>query len=95
MTEWARHEADPVTQDRVRWHPSDLDRCEHGRHVRDDCGGCIGPNPGNLFLLAPERIPRMDRVRTVDGCVQVRIGTMVRGEPIWVAPSWRPSDHGN
>lgn len=29
---------------------NDLDRCEHGRHERDECSGCGGPSLGNPRL---------------------------------------------
>lgn len=38
---------------------SDLDRCEHGRHRGDVCGGvsgCNGPSHGNPFLEPGQRI---------------------------------------
>ena len=77
------------------WSPADLDRCEHGRHAIDLCVGCPhGRSTGNLFLLPPEPDcacypvnDPLERVRIVDGLTQVRIGTMVRGEPIWVTPA--------
>lgn len=28
---------------------SDLDRCEHGRHIKDECYGCPNGNQGNPF----------------------------------------------
>lgn len=72
--------------DGVRWTVNDLDRCEHGRHSADHCFDCPGGlSLGNPFLLCP--VPsddKPDNVRVVDGRVEVRIGTMVRGEPIWV-----------
>lgn len=76
-----------VADAEARWHPSDLDRCEHGRHSIDYCFDCPGGNKGNPFLLdaVPHEADHRPRhVRTVDGRVEVRIGTMVRGEPIWV-----------
>lgn len=48
---------------------SDLDRCEHGRHEGDVCGGasgCNGPSHGNQFLT--------DR----------RVGTDISGRPLRV-----------
>jgi hypothetical protein len=64
----------------VRWSPADLDRCEHGRHSIDSCFACPRDmSLGNLFLLQGER-----QTRVQDGHLEVRIGTMVRGEPIWV-----------
>lgn len=38
---------------------SDMDRCEHGRHLGDVCGGasgCNGPSRGNSFLTTGQRI---------------------------------------
>lgn len=38
---------------------TDLDRCEHGRHIGDVCGGaggCNGPSHGNPFLATGQRI---------------------------------------
>lgn len=38
---------------------SDLDRCEHGRHFGDVCGGergCNGPSKGNPFIRPGQRI---------------------------------------
>lgn len=54
---------------------SDLDRCEHGRHVGDVCGGtppggCDGPSHGNIFISPGKRI-----------------GTTLGGYPI-VVPDW-------
>ena len=53
------------------WMPSDLDRCEHGRHEGDVCtfpnGGCGGVSHGN---------PHMDEHRV--------IGYMLDGRPIIV-----------
>lgn len=51
---------------------SDLDRCEHGRHKGDVCGGfppggCNGPSQGNSFLQPGQRI-----------------GTTISGNPITV-----------
>lgn len=49
---------------------SDLDRCRHGRHRGDVCGGshgCNGPSQGNTFLRPGDRI-----------------GTRIGGEPIIV-----------
>ena len=91
--------------DGVRWTAADLDRCEHGRHSADHCFDCPGGHStGNLYLQTPSHYhedgwkPRpgdMDRKRvrlTVDGRVQVRIGTMVRGEPIWVTTHDKPRE---
>ena len=71
-----------------RWSPADLDRCEHGRHSIDSCFDC-GDSPMNLFLMKPSHYPIDQRVRIVDGQWQIRIGTMVRGEPIWVVATDR------
>jgi hypothetical protein len=81
------------------WRPEDLDRCEHGRHSIDDCFDCPGGrSTGNLFLQPetgcpcyPETSPP-DRVRAVDGRTEVRIGTTVRGEPIWVVAVDKPRE---
>lgn len=73
MTKW----------DPVRWSPADLDRCVHGRHSIDHCFDCLG-GPKNLFLMAPSTLPVDERVRHHGGVWEVRIGTMVHGEPIWV-----------
>lgn len=67
----------------VWWTQADLDRCEHGRHSIDSCFDCPGGmSSGNAFLMS-----LTPWTRTVDGIRQVRIGTMVRGEPIWVEPT--------
>lgn len=68
--------------DGVRWTAADLDRCEHGRHSIDSCYDCPnGQSRGNPFLdpfAGPAmRETRLDRA-------EIRIGTMVRGEPIFV-----------
>lgn len=56
-----------------RWHAEDLDRCEHGRHVKDPCFGCPGGwSTGNL-LVKPGTM----------------IGHTLYGEPIRVLPDWR------
>jgi hypothetical protein len=80
----------------VVWTATDLDRCEHGRHSIDQCFDCPhGRSTGNLYLQTPSRYqpdkplifgdPDRKRVRVLEsGAVQVRIGTMVRGGPIWV-----------
>ena len=79
-----------------RWDWRDLDRCEHGRHSIDHCFDCPGGNKGNPFLL--DAIPSTDdhrprHVRTLpDGRIEVRIGTMVRGEPIWVTAYDKPRE---
>jgi hypothetical protein len=45
---------------------ADLDRCEHGRHLKDKCLMCPGGwSTGNLFLQP-----------------NIRIGTTLYGEPI-------------
>jgi hypothetical protein len=88
-----------------RWTFADLDRCEHGRHSIDPCYGCPnGFNTGNQYLMSPSRyhegggIPRGElnrkRVRQLStGQIQVRIGTMVRGEPIWVTTYNEPREN--
>lgn len=74
-----------------RWSPDDLDRCEHGRHSIDHCFDCPGQeSTGNLFLLSP--IDARHEVRVVEGRVEVRIGTMVHGEPIWVVVRDKPRE---
>lgn len=75
---------------RVRWSPADLDRCEHGRHSIDHCFDC--DKPTNRFLMAPSTIPVEERVRHHDRVWEVRIGTMVRGEPIWVVVRDKPGE---
>lgn len=68
----------------VRWSPADLDRCEHGRHSTDSCFDCPGGvSSGNVFLSGQAW------TRVAEGVRQVRIGTMVHGEPIWVTPDRR------
>lgn len=81
------------------WKPQDLDRCVHGRHSIDDCFDCPnGKSTGNLFLLPEDDCPcypavdPLERVRVVDGRTEVRIGTMVRGEPIWVVAVDKPRE---
>lgn len=78
-----------------QWGPEDLDRCEHGRHSIDHCADCPGGvSSGNTFLLVP--VPtgndHPENVRIVDGRIEVRIGTMVRGEPIWVVVRDKPRE---
>lgn len=91
----------PEEKPNVRWSPADLDRCEHGRHSIDSCFDCPGgKSSGNLFVLAPShweqewtRFGDLDRARIrghEDGRIEVRIGTMVRGEPIWVVAYDKP-----
>lgn len=81
----------------VRWCPADLDRCEHGRHSIDSCFDCPnGNSSGNLFLArGPAQLGYS--MRTREGRTEVRIGTMVRGEPIWVTvrDRARGADDGN
>lgn len=82
---WLR--MDGATQpDGVRWTVNDLDRCEHGRHSADHCFDCPGGHSrGNELLRDPASFGHLELVRAhADGRVEVRIGTMVRGEPIWV-----------
>jgi hypothetical protein len=88
--------------DGVRWTIADLDRCEHGRHSIDQCFDCPnGRSSGNQYVLSPSsyheggRITpgELDRKRVRQlstGEIQVRIGTLVRGEPIWVTAYDRP-----
>lgn len=55
----------------------DLDRCVHGRHSIDPCLDCPGGwSEGNQLLTAFAVAPGE----------RVRIGTSVRGEPIYVTP---------
>lgn len=73
----------------VKWSPADLDRCEHGRHSIDHCFDCPGGvSSGNHFLLSGvpgvNGYPGREHVHGAGGVIQVRIGTMVHGEPIWV-----------
>jgi hypothetical protein len=76
----------------VRWSPADLDRCEHGRHSIDHCFDCPGGNKGNPFLFTeiPPHNAFPENVRYENGRVEVRIGTMVHGEPIWVVVQDKP-----
>lgn len=77
-----------------RWTAADLDRCEHGRHSLDHCFDC--PNgPRNLFLLHPESYPLDARTRVCNDRFEVRIGTMVHGEPIWVTALDTPRQEGH
>jgi hypothetical protein len=72
-------------RNQVRWTWQDLDRCEHGRHSIDDCFACAeGKSSGNRFLSHPSDYIAEELFRSVDNRLEVRIGTMVRGEPIWV-----------
>jgi hypothetical protein len=73
-----------------RWSAEDLDRCKHGRHSIDSCFDCVKPT--NRFLMAPSTISIEERVRHLDGIWEVRIGTMVHGEPIWVVARDKPRD---
>jgi hypothetical protein len=67
------------TREQPFWTSVDLDRCEHGRHSVDPCLSCPGGrSTGNLFV-----VERFDAHTTEGGGVEVRIGTTVRGEPIW------------
>lgn len=76
--------------DAVRWTWRDLDRCEHGRHSIDSCGDCPGgQSRGNRFLLSADW---RERFRYREGRAEVRIGTMVHGEPIWVVVRDRPRE---
>jgi hypothetical protein len=85
MDEWTRDE-----YPKVRWYPSDLDRCEHGRHSIDSCYDCPnGQSRGNPYL-DPTAGPRMRETRMDRN--QIRIGTMVHGEPIWVTYRRMPCD---
>lgn len=78
----------------VRWSPADLDRCEHGRHSIDSCFDCPrGKSIGNRFLVEPHLV--QDHTRVTDQGLEIRIGTMVRGEPIWVTAVGRPRGEDN
>ena len=67
----------------THWSAEVLDRCEHGRHSIDSCFDCPGGHStGNLWPGQVAANP--DGVRTVEGRIEVRIGTAHRGEPIWV-----------
>jgi hypothetical protein len=60
---------------------SDLDRCEHGRHVGDICSGqagCNGPSHGNQYLTPG-----------------FRIGTTMSGKPIIIPAIDRRSNLGD
>jgi hypothetical protein len=82
------------------WLAEDLDRCIHGRHSIDACLDCPnGKSTGNLFLLPEDDCPCYPapavapiRIRIEDGRTEVRIGTMVRGEPIWVVAVDKPRE---
>jgi hypothetical protein len=77
----------------TRWGPADLDRCEHGRHSIDSCFDCpAGESSGNPFLINQRNAGHT--MRTRDGRTEVRIGTMVRGEPIWVVVRDKPRESG-
>jgi hypothetical protein len=71
-----------VTEQReLHWTKEDLDRCEHGRHSIDNCYDCPGgQSSGNLYL-DPFAKPARRETRDMSW---IRIGTMVRGEPIFV-----------
>ncbi len=81
----------PETTEAARWIEGDMDRCEHGRHSIDHCFDCrdnYGMSHGNQFLLcAPETR------RTAQG-LEVRIGTAVRGEAIWVVAQASAREQG-
>jgi hypothetical protein len=67
----------------AEWSPADLDRCEHGRHSVDNCYNCpSGWSSGNLYLA---RIAVLED-RDAQAGEQVRIGTMLGGQPILVVP---------
>ena len=85
----------PDPHDRyVKWSPSDLDRCEHGRHSIDNCYDCpSGESSGNPFLINQRNAGHT--MRTRDGQTEVRIGTMVHGEPIWVVVRDKPRETGS
>lgn len=68
------------------WRPEDLDRCEHGRHSRDNCLGCPGGwSTGNLYLAWP-----FTGLKSPGA--SVRIGTDYGGNPIMVTPIEVPED---
>jgi hypothetical protein len=79
-----RPDALPVSD--TRWIPADLDRCEHGRHSIDPCADCPGgQSTGNRFLWGLTLGHHAEMTaRAAEGLV--RIGTTVRGEPIYVRP---------
>ncbi len=65
---------------------SDLDRCEHGRHEGDVCGGtsgCNGPSIGNVFASDTRRIG------TGLGRQPIRIPERGKG---YVAEDWYDKD---
>lgn len=81
--EQSQRAAETVRFPGVKWSPADLDRCEHGRHSIDSCFDCPGGrSSGNTMLLDPSE-HATPLVRNIDGRTEIRIGTMVRGEPIW------------
>lgn len=93
--DWNQTPHEDVFPSSIRWDPADLDRCEHGRHSIDSCFDCPeGQSHGNPYLLSAhsgQGQVRLDsgqseiRVRqSMTGEIQVRIGTMYSGEPIWV-----------
>jgi hypothetical protein len=73
------------------WAPSDLDRCEHGRHSIDSCFDCPGGvSAGNLYLD-----PLATQSMETRGMTDRRIGTTVHAEPIWATPNRRPRSEEN
>lgn len=66
-----------MSEREITWSPADLDRCEHGRHSIDPCVYCPGGwSTGNPFLTNGDLVPEDE----------VRIGTTLGGEPIFVTP---------
>lgn len=66
---------------------SDLDRCEHGRHVGDVCGGssgCNGPSHGNPFLEPGQRIGT-----TLSAQPIIIPDVRSRASKIWRVSEWR------
>lgn len=68
----------------------DLDRCEHGRHEGDVCGGergCNGPSLGNPIAA---NTGTTSRWKTADR----QIGFTISGRPVVVPPRGRKHDPG-
>lgn len=70
---------------------NNLDRCEHGRHEGDVCGGCNGPSEGNPLWQVLEDSPRLDsRFRHPKHTPDRLIGFGMDGVPICVPPRPKP-----
>lgn len=85
-----------LTGEAPRWIEGDLDRCEHGRHSIDHCAGCRdndGMSHGNQFLIRPPGAPPYAVRESAQG-TEVRIGTAVHGEAIWVVAKASPREPG-